>query len=149
MWQQPDTRKLVLWGGTCIALPPQGFHPQYGTCLVGSEGGAVFRCNLDGSCTALQAFTQVLPCFVKKFKALGACSIQAAVDRDTSLLGSFQVLDWHPSGSYIEPAPACGVYVQRTTTNHCPAQIAHHGVAQHSTAQHSTAQHSTAQHSIA
>lgn len=59
MWQQPDTRKLVLWGGTCMALPGQSFHAQSGECLVGSEGGAVFRCSLNGSRTSLQAFAQV------------------------------------------------------------------------------------------
>ena len=70
MWQQPDTRKLVLWGGTCMALTPQGFHPQSWGCLVGSEGGAVFRCSLDGSRAALQAFAQVLTmCTVKPLKS--------------------------------------------------------------------------------
>lgn len=59
MWQHPDTRKLVLWGGTCMALPSQGFHAQSGGCLIGSGGGAVFRCSLDGSCSSLQAFAQV------------------------------------------------------------------------------------------
>lgn len=71
MWQQPDTRKLVLWGGTCMALPPQGSHTQSGGCLVGSEGGAVFTCNLDGSRPALQAFTQVLAmCSMKQTRNL-------------------------------------------------------------------------------
>ena len=42
-----------------MALPCQGFHPQSAGCLVGSEGGAVFRCTLDGSRSALQAFAQV------------------------------------------------------------------------------------------
>ena len=50
-----------------MALSPQGFHPQSGGCLVGSEGGAVFTCNLDGSRPALQAFSQVLAaCIIKE-----------------------------------------------------------------------------------
>ena len=49
-----------------MALPPQGFHPQFGGCLVGSEGGAVFTCNLDGSRPALQAFSQVLAAYTMK-----------------------------------------------------------------------------------
>ena len=60
MWQHPDTRKMVLWGGTCMALPQQGFQQQPGGCLVGSEGGAVFRCSLDSTAPARQAFAQVV-----------------------------------------------------------------------------------------
>lgn len=75
MWQQPDTRKLVLWGGTCMALPGQSCHAQSGGCLVGTEGGAVFRCSLDGSRSSLQAFAQVIVimhletlCFAQTYK---------------------------------------------------------------------------------
>jgi hypothetical protein len=60
MWQHPDTRKMVLWGGTCMALPQQSFQQQPGGCLVGSEGGAVFRCSLDSNAAARQAFAQVI-----------------------------------------------------------------------------------------
>ncbi len=59
MWQHPDTRKMVLWGGTCMALFQRGFQQQPGGCLVGSEGGAVFRCSLDSNAAAHQAFAQV------------------------------------------------------------------------------------------
>ena len=59
MWQHPDTCKMVLWGGTCMALPQQGFQQQPGGCLVGSEGGAVFMCSLDSNAAACQAFAQV------------------------------------------------------------------------------------------
>ena len=59
MYQHPDTRKLVLWGGTCMAVPQQVFQQQPGGCLVGSGGGAVFRCSLDANSAALQAFAQV------------------------------------------------------------------------------------------
>ncbi|DBA85408.1 TPA: WD repeat-containing protein 34 [Trebouxia sp. C0005] len=60
MWQHPDTRKMVLWGGTCMALPQQGFQQQPLGCLVGSEGGAVFRCSLDSNAAARQAFAQAV-----------------------------------------------------------------------------------------
>lgn len=43
-----------------MAVPQQGFQQQPGACLVGSEGGAVFRCSLDANVPALHAFTQVL-----------------------------------------------------------------------------------------
>ncbi len=43
-----------------MALPQQGFQQQLGSCLVGSEGGAVFRCSLDSSAAARQAFAQVI-----------------------------------------------------------------------------------------
>ena len=58
MWHHPDTRKMVLWGGTCMALPQQGFQSPAG-CLVGTEGGAVFKCSLDATQPAQQAFAQV------------------------------------------------------------------------------------------
>ena len=60
MWQHPDSRKMVLWGGTCMALPQQGFQQQPGACLMGSEGGAVFRCSLDSTAAARQTFAQVI-----------------------------------------------------------------------------------------
>lgn len=59
MWQHPGTHKMVLSGGTCMALPQQGFQQQPGGCLVGSEGGAVFRCSLESNAAARQAFAQV------------------------------------------------------------------------------------------
>ena len=42
-----------------MAVPQQGFQQQPGGCLVGPEGGAVFRCSLDANSAALQAFGQV------------------------------------------------------------------------------------------
>ncbi|KAL3163306.1 WD repeat-containing protein 34 [Trebouxia sp. C0010 RCD-2024] len=78
MWQHPDTRKLVLWGGTCMALPSQGFHAQSGGCLIGSGGGAVFRCSLDGSCSSLQAFAQAVQA---QQKALVSSHIRSLVCR--------------------------------------------------------------------
>ena len=57
--QHPDTRKAVLWGGSCMALL-QGDSRQAGAaCLVGTEGGAVFRCSLETNAASLQAFAQV------------------------------------------------------------------------------------------
>ncbi|KAL3131874.1 WD repeat-containing protein 34 [Trebouxia sp. C0009 RCD-2024] len=78
MWQQPDTRKLVLWGGTCMALPGQSCHAQSGGCLVGTEGGAVFRCSLDGSRSSLQAFAQAVQA---QQKALVSSPIRSLVCR--------------------------------------------------------------------
>ena len=43
-----------------MALPQQGFQQRPGGCLVGSEGGAVFRCSLDSNAAARQAFAQVI-----------------------------------------------------------------------------------------
>lgn len=43
-----------------MALPQQAFQQQPGGCLVGSEGGAVFRCSLDSTAPARQAFAQVV-----------------------------------------------------------------------------------------
>ena len=69
MQQHPDTRKLVLLGGTCMAVPQQSFQLQPGGCIVGTEGGTVLKCNMDANATAHQAFAQV------NFAACWTCSV--------------------------------------------------------------------------
>lgn len=54
----PETSKMVLWGGTCMYLPQQQLGHLDCTCLIGTEGGAVFRCSLDMSPASLGAFAQ-------------------------------------------------------------------------------------------
>ena len=67
--QHPETRKTVLWGGSCMALLQGGSGQGGAACLIGTEGGAVFRCSLEIDGATLQAFAQVLLdlCFTTEY----------------------------------------------------------------------------------
>lgn len=59
MHQHPVSRKMVLWGGSCMSLQQRDSRQLGAACMIGTEGGAVFRCSLETDPASLQTFAQV------------------------------------------------------------------------------------------